>query len=57
VHTDIKKCKIINWKDRSKNRAEWEKFFQEMMVCLGLMCHKRRIRLANDILQALTQLM
>jgi Cdc6-like AAA superfamily ATPase len=23
--TDINKCKITNWKERSKNRANWEK--------------------------------
>ena len=25
VQTDINRCKIKNWKERSKNRADWEK--------------------------------
>jgi len=29
VKTDINKCKITNWKERSRNRADWEKSMKE----------------------------
>jgi hypothetical protein len=34
--TDIKKCKINNWKERSKNRADWERAIKEAKVRIGL---------------------
>jgi hypothetical protein len=33
---DINKCKITNWKGRSKNRAEWKKSIKEAKVRFGL---------------------
>jgi hypothetical protein len=36
VQTDIKKCKINNWKERSKNRADWERAIKEAKVLIGL---------------------
>jgi hypothetical protein len=36
VQTDIKKCKINNWKERSKNRADWERAIKEAKVRIGL---------------------
>jgi hypothetical protein len=33
---DIKKCKINNWKERSKNRADWERAIKEAKVRIGL---------------------
>jgi hypothetical protein len=36
VQTDINKCKITNWKDRLKNRADWEKSVKEATVGVGL---------------------
>jgi hypothetical protein len=33
---DINKCKITTWKDRSKNRVEWEKSIKEAKVQTGL---------------------
>jgi len=33
---DISKCKITNWKERSKNRADWEKSITEAKVSIGL---------------------
>ena len=32
VQTDINKCKIANWKKRSKNRVDWEKSIKEGKV-------------------------
>ena len=32
-----------NWKEVSKNRADWEKRIKEAKVCIGLLCHLRRI--------------
>jgi len=32
----INKCKITNWKEGSKNRADWEKSIKEVKVCIGL---------------------
>ena len=34
--TDINKCKITNWNERSKNRAEWEKLNKEEKVRIGI---------------------
>jgi len=34
VQTDIAK-KLKNWKDRSRNRADWGKFIK-VKVCIGL---------------------
>ena len=34
--TDISKCKITNWKERSKTRADWEKSIMEGKVRVGL---------------------
>jgi hypothetical protein len=42
VPTGINKCKIMNWKERSKSRAGWEESIQEVKVCIGLYCHHRR---------------
>jgi hypothetical protein len=36
VQTDINKCKVTNWKERSRNRADWEKSMKEAKVCIGL---------------------
>ena len=36
VHTDINKCKIKNWKEKSRNRADWEKSIKEAKVHIGL---------------------
>jgi hypothetical protein len=36
VQTDINKCKITKWNERSKNRAEWEKLSEEEKVRIGL---------------------
>ena len=36
VQTDINKCKIKNWSERSKNRADWEKSIKEAKVRIGL---------------------
>jgi hypothetical protein len=36
VQTAIKKCKINNWKERSKNRADWERAIKEAKVRIGL---------------------
>jgi hypothetical protein len=36
VLTDIDECKITTWKERSNNRADWEKSFKEAKVCVGL---------------------
>ena len=30
VQTDINKCKVINRKERSKNRADWEKCIRDL---------------------------
>ena len=32
VQTDINRCKIKSWKQRSKNRADWEKTIKEGKV-------------------------
>jgi hypothetical protein len=42
VQTDMNKCKITNWKKRSKNRADWKKLIKEVKACSGLYCHQRR---------------
>lgn len=34
--TDINKCEISNWKESSKNRADWEKTNKEAKVHTGL---------------------
>ena len=44
VRTGINRCKIKNWKERSKNGAGWEKSIQEATVSIGLQCHLRRRR-------------
>ena len=36
VQTDINKCKITNWKEGSKNRADWEKSIKEVKVSTEL---------------------
>jgi hypothetical protein len=36
VLTDIKKCTIKNWKERSRNRADWQKSINEVKVHIGL---------------------
>jgi hypothetical protein len=36
VQTNINRCKIKIWKERSKNRAEWQKFIKVVKVCIGL---------------------
>jgi hypothetical protein len=36
LQADISKCKITNWKERSKNRADWEKPIKEAKVSIGL---------------------
>ena len=43
VQTDINKCKITNWKERLKNRADWENSIKEAKMRTGLLCHLRRI--------------
>ena len=42
VKTDINKWKIANWKERSDNRADWEKSIKEAKVRIRLWCHLRR---------------
>jgi len=42
VKTDKNKGKIPNWKERSKNRAAWEKLIKEVKAHSGLYCHRRR---------------
>jgi hypothetical protein len=41
VKTGNNKCKITNWKGRSKGRAEWEKSLTEAKVRCGQYCHQR----------------
>jgi len=36
---------ITNWKERSKNRADWVTSIEETKVPIGLWCHLRRRRL------------
>jgi len=36
VQTDINKCKVTNWKERSKTRADWEKSTKEAKGRMGL---------------------
>jgi len=36
VQRDINRCKIKNWKQRSRNTADWEKFVKEEKVRIGL---------------------
>jgi hypothetical protein len=36
VQTCINKCKITNWKERSKNSSDWEQSIHETKVCIGL---------------------
>jgi hypothetical protein len=33
---NISRCRIENWKERSKNRAAWEPSVKEVKVCIGL---------------------
>jgi hypothetical protein len=40
----FKKCKITSWKERLKNRADWEKSIQEVKARFELYCHRRRRR-------------
>ena len=44
VQIDINKCKITNWKERSKNVDDWQKSVKEAKVHIGLYCQKRRRR-------------
>jgi len=32
VETDVNECKIKNWKESSRNRADWEKAIKEAKV-------------------------
>jgi len=36
VQTDNQRCNIKNWKDRSINRAAWEKSIEEGKAYIGL---------------------
>jgi hypothetical protein len=36
LKTDINKCKITNWKEGSRKRADWEKSTKEAKVRIGL---------------------
>jgi len=36
VQRYINKWKIKNWKEKSKNRAYWEKSIKVVKVCIGL---------------------
>jgi len=45
-----KKFKIKNWKERSRNRTDWEKSIREAKVCIGLWCHLRRRSDQNDFI-------
>ena len=36
VKTNLNKCKITNWKERSNNRADWKKSVKEAKVRIGL---------------------
>jgi len=51
VQTDVDKCKITDWKERSLNRGEWEKSSKEAKVPIELKYHirKRRIRSSGRI--------
>lgn len=40
--TDNNGSKIKNWKDMSKNRADWEESINEAKVRIGQQCHLRR---------------
>ena len=40
----IHKSKIKNWKERSRNRSDWEKSTKEVKISIGLYCHLRRRR-------------
>jgi hypothetical protein len=44
-NTAAQYCKLNNLKERSRNRADWEKAIKETKVCFGLQCHLRRIRI------------
>jgi len=41
---DMIKCKVINWRERSKGRSDWKKSIKEAEMCIGLYCHLRRMR-------------
>jgi len=33
---EMNKCKVINWREISKGRSDWEKSIKEAEVCIGL---------------------
>jgi len=39
LQTDFNKCKITNWNERSKNKADWEKSIKKAKVRIVLSCH------------------
>ena len=40
--TYINRCKIKNWKERSRNTADWEKSIKEAKVRTGLVLYKKK---------------
>jgi len=42
VQTDINKYKIANWKERSKNRADWKKSIKEVKESYTYFCWIKR---------------
>jgi hypothetical protein len=44
AQTDINTCKVTNWKGRSKNRADWEKYMKEVKICNGIQRHLKTKR-------------
>jgi hypothetical protein len=41
VQIDVNECKIGNWKEKSINRADWEKHNKEAKVSIGLKKKKK----------------
>jgi hypothetical protein len=39
---DTNRCKTEKWKERLKNRGDWEKSMKEVKVRMELYCHLRR---------------
>jgi hypothetical protein len=44
VNGDIRKCKIRNWEQRSKNREDWTRYIKEAKAHIGLYSQLRRRR-------------
>jgi hypothetical protein len=48
-NTAAQYCNLNNLKERSRNRADWEKAIKETKVCFGLQSYLRRIRIRIKI--------